>query len=60
MSGSLYAPCGHIKRIEMIGANCRDVGRFTRAWVSRAAGKERPRKEHHALLNFCRADDVAG
>ncbi|MFX5587061.1 FCD domain-containing protein, partial [Acinetobacter baumannii] len=36
------------------------VGRFTRMQVSMAAGKERPQREHHALLAACRDNDIAG
>lgn len=55
---ALYAPCGRAKLLAMIGANYGHVGRFIRAWVSRAAGKERPQREHYALLDACRINHV--
>jgi DNA-binding GntR family transcriptional regulator len=42
----------------MIEANYGQVGRFTRALVSRATGKDRPQREHYQLLEFCRDGDV--
>ncbi|TXN00408.1 GntR family transcriptional regulator [Methylobacterium sp. WL64] len=55
----LYAPCGREKLLGMIEANYGQVGRFTRLNVSRAAGKERPLREHWELLNHCRSGAVA-
>jgi len=42
----------------MIEANYGHVGRFTRVWVSRAAGKERPQREHFALVDACREGNI--
>lgn len=47
-----------LKLLAMIEANYGHVGRFTDVWVSRAAGKERPQREHHAILEACRDGDV--
>jgi DNA-binding GntR family transcriptional regulator len=55
---ALYAPCGRIKLLAMIAANYGHVGRFTRAWISRTAGKEHPQKDHYALLDCCREGNV--
>jgi DNA-binding GntR family transcriptional regulator len=42
----------------MIEANYGHVSRFTRRQVSRAAGKTRPQKEHHELLDLCRKGET--
>ena len=55
---TLYAPCGRHKLLAMIEANYGHVGRFTRVWVSLAAGKERPQREHYALVDACRTGGV--
>lgn len=55
---TLYAPCNKPKLLAMIEANYGHVNRFTRAQVSLAAGKTRPQKEHHELLEFCREGKV--
>lgn len=55
---ALYAPCGRKKLLAMIEANYGHVGRFTRLWVSLAAGKERPQSEHRELVKACRAGKV--
>ena len=54
----LYAPCARPKLIGMIDANYGRVGRYTRLNVSKAAGKERPLREHWELLNHCRSGAV--
>ena len=55
----LYAPCARGKLLAMIEANYGHVGRYTRFNVSRAAGKERPLREHRELLHHCRSGAVA-
>jgi DNA-binding GntR family transcriptional regulator len=57
---TLYAPSNRPKLIAMIEANYGHVGRFIRVQVSLAAGKERPQREHYAMLDACRRGDVAG
>ncbi|GJD47808.1 putative D-xylose utilization operon transcriptional repressor [Methylobacterium crusticola] len=54
----LYAPCARPKLLAMIESNYGHVGRFTRLNVSRAAGKDRPLREHWELLNHCRSGAV--
>lgn len=54
---TLYAPCSRPKLIAMIEANYGHVGRFIRVQVSLAAGKERPQREHYAMLDACRRSD---
>jgi len=51
---ALYAPCNSPRLLAMIEANYGHVGRFTRALVSRATGKDRPQREHYELLDHCR------
>lgn len=55
---TLYAPCARPKLLAMIEANYGHVDRFTRLNVSRAAGKDRPLREHWELLNYCRSGSV--
>ncbi|MCP3419127.1 GntR family transcriptional regulator [Bradyrhizobium brasilense] len=55
---TLYAPCNRPRLLGMIEANYGHVGRFTRALVSQATGKERPQREHYRLLEFCRDGEV--
>ncbi|HEX9213727.1 MAG TPA: GntR family transcriptional regulator [Bradyrhizobium sp.] len=55
---ALYAPCNRPRLLAMIEANYGHVGRFTRALVSRATGKDRPQSEHYQLLEFCRGGEV--
>ena len=55
---ALYAPCYRPRLLAMIEANYGHVGRFTRALVSRATGKDRPQREHYQLLEFCRGGEV--
>ena len=55
---ALYAPCNRPRLLAMIEANYGHVGRFTRALVSRATGKDRPQREHYQLLEFCRDGEV--
>ena len=55
---ALYAPCNRPRLLAMIEANYGHVGRFTRALVSRATGKDRPQREHYQLLEFCRGGEV--
>lgn len=55
----LYAPCARPKLLGMIEANYGHVDRFTRLNVSRAAGKDRPLREHWELLNHCRSGAMA-
>lgn len=55
---TIYAPCNRLKLLAMIEANYGHVGRFTRVWVSRAAGKERPQREHYAIVDACRDGDI--
>ncbi|KJC47019.1 transcriptional regulator [Bradyrhizobium sp. LTSP849] len=55
---ALYAPCNRPRLLAMIEANYGHVGRFTRALVSRATGKDRPQQEHYQLLEFCRGGEV--
>lgn len=55
---SLYAPCNRPRLLAMIEANYGHVGRFTRALVSRATGKDRPQREHYQLLEFCRDGEI--
>lgn len=52
---ALYAPCARPKLLGMIESNYGHVDRFTRLNVSRAAGKDRPLREHWELLNHCRS-----
>ena len=54
----LYAPCALPKLLGMIEANYGHVGRYTRLHVSRAAGKDRPLREHWEMLNHCRSGSV--
>ena len=49
---ALYAPCNRPRLLAMIEANYGHVGRFTRALVSRATGKDRPQREHYQLLEL--------
>lgn len=55
---TLYAPCDRPRLLAMIEANYGHVGRFTRSSVSRAAGKDRPQAEHHAILAACRRGEA--
>ncbi len=55
---TLYAPCSRPKLLAMIEANYGHVSRFIRRQVSRAAGKVRPQKEHHELLDLCRQGKI--
>lgn len=55
---ALYAPCNRPRLLAMIEANYGHVGRFTRALVSRATGKDRPQREHYQLLEFCRDGEI--
>ncbi|WP_245301845.1 GntR family transcriptional regulator [Bradyrhizobium sp. LTSP885] len=55
---TLYAPCNRPRLLTMIEANYGHVGRFTRALVSRATGKERPQREHYRLLELCREGET--
>ena len=55
---ALYAPCNRPRLLAMIEANYGHVGRFTRALVSRATGKDRPQREHYQLLDFCRDGEI--
>jgi DNA-binding GntR family transcriptional regulator len=55
---ALYAPCNQPRLLAMIEANYGHVGRFTRALVSRATGKDRPQREHYQLLEFCRDGEI--
>lgn len=55
---TLYAPCNRPKLLAMIEGNYGHVNRFTRTQVSRATGKERPQREHYAILDFCRQGEV--
>lgn len=57
---TLYAPSNRPKLIAMIEANYGHVGRFIRVQVSLAAGKERPQREHYAMLEACRRGDIDG
>jgi DNA-binding GntR family transcriptional regulator len=57
---ALYAPSNRPKLIAMIEANYGHVGRFIRLQVSLAAGKERPQREHYAMLEACRRGDIDG
>jgi DNA-binding GntR family transcriptional regulator len=57
---TLYAPCSRPKLIAMIEANYGHVGRFIRVQVSLAAGKERPQREHYAMLDACCRGDIDG
>nr|WP_249795120.1 GntR family transcriptional regulator [Bradyrhizobium sp. Oc8] len=54
----LYMPCNRPRLLSMIEANYGHVSRFTRALVSRAAGKERPQREHYQLLELCRNGEI--
>ena len=54
----LYTPCGRTKLLGMIESNYGHIGRFTRLHVSKAAGKERPLREHWDLLRHCRTGAV--
>lgn len=49
---AIYAPCSKPRLLSLIETNYRHLSRFTRVLVSMATGKERPQREHHALLNF--------
>jgi DNA-binding GntR family transcriptional regulator len=55
---TLYAPCNRPRLLAMVEANYGHVGRFTRALVSRATGKERPQREHYRLLELCREGEI--
>jgi DNA-binding GntR family transcriptional regulator len=55
---TLYVPCNRAKLLAMIDANYGHVGRFTRMQVSLAAGKERPQREHHQILDACRRGEI--
>lgn len=57
---ALYAPSNRRKLTAMIEANYGHVGRFIRVQVSLAAGKERPQREHYAMLDACRRGDIEG
>ncbi|WOH63723.1 GntR family transcriptional regulator [Bradyrhizobium sp. BWA-3-5] len=55
---SLYAPCNFPKLLSMVELNYGHVSLFVRTQVSLATGKEQPQKEHYAILEACRNDDV--
>lgn len=55
---ALYAPCNRAKLLALIDSNYGHVDRFTRLQVSLAAGKDRPQREHHAILKACAAKKV--
>lgn len=55
---TLYVPCHRPRLLAMIDANYGHVGRFTRVQVSLAAGKERPQREHHQILDACRRGEI--
>lgn len=55
---TIYEPCNRPKLLEMIEANYGHVNRFTRTQVSIASGKEKPQKEHYAVLEACMAGDA--
>lgn len=55
---ALYAPCNKTKLLALIDSNYGHVDRFTRLQVSLAAGKERPQREHYAMLKMCAANKV--
>ncbi len=55
---TLYAPSDRPRLIAMIEINYGHVSRFTRAMVSRAAGKEGPQRDHRQLVAWCRAGNA--
>jgi DNA-binding GntR family transcriptional regulator len=54
----LYAPCNRPKLLALVAANYGHVSRFTRLQVTLAAGKERPQREHYAILDAARRGDA--
>lgn len=55
---TLYAPCHRPKLLSMIETNYGQVGRYLRLQVSLASGKERPQRDHLAILEACRGGAV--
>jgi DNA-binding GntR family transcriptional regulator len=55
---SLYAPCGKPRLLELIQNNFDHVGQYIRTQVSSTTGKEKPQKDHYAILDACRRADV--
>ncbi|WOH63756.1 GntR family transcriptional regulator [Bradyrhizobium sp. BWA-3-5] len=55
---ALYAPCNKPRLLELIQNNFDHIGQYTRTQVSSTTGKERPQKEHYAILEACRRGDV--
>ena len=55
---ALYDPCRRARLLAMIRSTWAQIGRFMRAQVSRAAGKEGPLQDHRKLVVLCRASDV--
>jgi DNA-binding GntR family transcriptional regulator len=54
---ALYAPAARPTLLAMIQANYANVDRFLRLRLSEATGKDRPQREHRAILDACRAGD---
>lgn len=55
---ALYAPCNRPRLMAMIESNYSHIGRFARAPVSEAVGRDRPQREHWAILEACRAGNA--
>jgi DNA-binding GntR family transcriptional regulator len=55
---ALYAPCGRPTLLAMIEANFANVDRFMRVRLSRTTGRERPQREHRAIVAACRLGDA--
>jgi len=56
---ALYAPAARPTLLAMIQANYANVDRFLRLRLSEATGKDRPQREHRAILEACRNNDAA-
>lgn len=56
---ALYAPAARPILLAMIQSNYANVDRFLRLRLSRATGKERPQREHRAILAACRGSNPA-
>ncbi len=55
---ALYDPCRRPRLLSMIRSTWGHIGRFSRAQVSLAAGKERPMQEHRELVALCRTGQL--
>jgi DNA-binding GntR family transcriptional regulator len=57
---SLYEPCDCRPLLEAMATNYGHLNRFDRLHVSLVTGRDRPQKDHYALVGFCEARDIEG